>query len=503
MKIFEAQDIRIIDKETIEDRNIASINLMEEAAISIFKVITSMWPVNTKICIWAGVGNNGGDGLAVARLLISKGYNIKVYLWNPKNRLSKDCRINLSRLDQNLIQEISEETEFDKLFLPKADLYIDSFFGSGLNRPIEGHLAKLIKAINNSNTKILSIDIPSGLMLINDTEAIIRANYTLTIDRPKLQFFFPENHKYIGDLLIAPLNLSQSAIHKMFTNYHLITESNIRKIFQPRSLFDHKGKFGHTLIVAGSRGMSGASILSGKGALRSGVGLLSIAVPSCNRIIVQTSLPEAMLIEIGDNYIGDSRDDFISNINKFKSIIIGPGIGQNEEGFLFFKKLLDNIKVPIVLDADGLNYLSKISSKEQKLPKGSILTPHLKELERLIGKVDNHFERIQKTLEFCRRLDCYVIIKGKYSVVVDPNGMYYFNSTGNPGMATGGSGDILSGIISSLLAQGYTSFNAAILGVYLHGKAGDIARDKYGETSLIASDIINNLSEAFINIEKK
>lgn len=499
MKIFTADKIREIDKKTIEYRNISSTDLMEEAAFSIFKIIIDSWSINTRILVWAGSGNNGGDGLVLARLLISKGYKVEIYLWNPNNKLSEDCKINLSRLDKNLIHEISREFGDSDYNLPKSDLYIDSLFGSGLNRPIEGILANIIKHINKSNVDVVSIDIPSGLMLKDNTDIIVKAKYTISIDRPKIQFFFPENQEYIGKLLISPLKLSQLAIDNTKSNYNLTTVSEIKEIFKPRSLFDHKGKFGHLLIIAGSRGMSGASILSARGALRSGVGLLSIATPSCNRLIVQTSSPEAMLIEFGKDNVGDiSR---CLDTSKYETLVIGPGLGQTNQGLFHFKKLLQQIKQPIVLDADGINYFSKLSEKEQILPKGSILTPHFKELERLIGKVNNHYERIQKTIDLCKRLNSYVVIKGKYSVIVAPDGNCYFNPTGNPGMATGGSGDVLSGILGSLLSQGYSSLESAIFGVYLHGKAGDLAKEKFGETALIASDIIDSLSVVLADIE--
>lgn len=501
MKIFEADKIREIDRKTVEDRKISSTELMEEAAFSIFKIIIKSWSINTRISVWAGSGNNGGDGLVIARLLISKGYKVEIYLWNPNNKLSEDCRTNLSRLDKSLVHEISREFSGNEFNLPKSDLYIDSLFGSGLNRPIEGTLGQLIKHINKSNIDVVSIDIPSGLMLKDNTDIIVKAKYTISIDRPKLQFFFPENHKYIGNLLISPLKLSQLAIDNTKSNYHLTTVSEIKKIFKPRSLFDHKGKFGHLLIIAGSRGMSGASILSAKGALRSGVGLLSLATPSCNRLIVQTASPEAMLIELGENNIFDINKENSLNFNKYRTLVIGPGLGQTSQGFLSFKKLLQQIKQSIILDADGINYFSQLSEKEQVLPEGSIITPHLKELERIIGKVSNHYERIQKTIDLCKRLNSYVVIKGKYSVIVAPDGNCYFNPTGNPGMATGGSGDVLSGILGSLLSQGYSSLESAIFGVYLHGKAGDLAKEKYGETALIASDIVDNLSVVLANIE--
>ncbi|MFV0546826.1 MAG: NAD(P)H-hydrate dehydratase [Bacteroides sp.] len=498
MKIFTANNIKKLDTYTIENEPIASIDLMERAARALTTAITERWSVQTPVTVFAGPGNNGGDALAVARMMAEKGYQIEVYLFNTKGELSDDCQTNkelLEMVDDVDFHEIT--TQFTPPNLTAKHLVIDGLFGSGLNKPLSGGFAAVVKYINASKSTVVAIDIPSGLMgeenTFNVKNHIIRADVTLSLQFPKLSFLFPENSEYVGEWDLLDIELSEEGIEEIETNYEILEPEDIRSLIKTRDRFAHKGHFGHALLIAGSKGMAGASILSARACLRSGVGLLTIHAPQSNLSILQTAVPEAMV----DLDISEECFAVPVNMEHFQAIGIGPGLGRSEDTETALITQLSQCQVPVVLDADALNILANHRHTLTNLPKGSILTPHPKELERLVGKCQDSYERLSKACELAKSGQLYIILKGAYSTIITPAGKCYFNSTGNPGMATGGSGDVLTGIILALLAQGYEAEDAAKIGTYVHGLSGDMAKKKMGMTALIASDLVNYLPIAW------
>lgn len=498
MKIFPSSSIKKLDAYTIEHEPIASIDLMERAAQALTKAITNRWNPETPVTIFAGPGNNGGDALAIARMMAEKGYKIEVYLFNTKGELSPDCQTNkelVEMMEEVTFHEIS--TQFVPPTLTPEHLVIDGLFGSGLNKPLNGGFAAVVKYINASKAQVVAIDVPSGLMCEDNTynirQNMIRADVTLSIQLPKLSFLFPENEDIVGEWQLLDIQLKKDFIDTAQSPYYITEEEEIRSLIKPRKRFAHKGTFGHALLIAGSYGMAGASILSARACLRSGVGLLTVHVPIHNHDLLQTTVPEAIVqTDIHDHYFAEPVDT-----DRYQAIAIGPGLGQEEDTALAMMEQIQGCPVPLVLDADAINIFGTHRNWLSRMPKRCILTPHLKELERLIGKCMDTYERLTKTKELAAYLQSYIIIKGSWSTVVTPEGNCYFNPTGNPGMATAGSGDVLTGILAALLAQGYTQEDACRLGVYVHGLAGDIAAEEKGEIGTTSSDLIDALPAAW------
>ena len=503
MKILTSSQLKELDKYTIAHEPIASIDLMERAAIALTNAIIRRWDKSFKMVVFAGPGNNGGDALAVARMLSQRGYHVEVFLFNTKGKLSEECQTNLERLKMCgsvYFTEIS--TQFDPPELTESHVVIDGLFGSGLNKPLSGGFAAVVKYINASKAQVAAIDIPSGLMGEDNTynirQNIVHADVTLSIQLPKLSFLFPENEDVVGEWELLDICLKQSYIDATASPFSILGEEVIRPIIKPRKRFAHKGSFGHGLLIAGSYGMAGASILSAKACLRSGIGLLTVHTPIHNHDILQISVPEAIVqTDIHERYFAQPTD-----LSRYKAIAIGPGLGQEEDTALAMMEQIQGSNLPIILDADAINILSTHRNWLSRLPKRCILTPHLGELERLIGKCMDTYERLTKVKELAAYLQSYIIVKGAWTTIVTPEGEYFFNPTGNPGMATGGSGDVLTGILLALVAQGYSREEACKLGVYIHGLAGDIAAEEMTETGMISSDIINALPNAWKKIRQ-
>lgn len=501
MKILSSSQLKELDKYTIEHEPIASIDLMERAACALTDAIIRRWDSSFHIVVFAGPGNNGGDALAVARMLSRKGYRVEVFLFNTKGRLSEECQTNLDRLKtcgSVYFTEIS--TQFDPPTLTESHVVIDGLFGSGLNKPLNGGFAAVVKYINASKAQVVAIDIPSGLMGEDNTynirPNILRADVTLSIQLPKLSFLFPENEDIVGEWELLDIGLKQSFIDTAISVYSIMEEADIRSLIKPRKRFTHKGTFGHGLLIAGSYGMAGASILSAKACLKSGIGLLTVHVPIHNHDLLQTTVPEAIVqTDIHERYFAQP-----THLNRYSALAIGPGLGQEEDTALAMMEQIQGSSLPIVLDADAINILSTHRNWLSRLPKRCILTPHLGELERLIGKCMDTYERLTKVKELAAYLQSYIIVKGAWTTIVTPEGNFYFNPTGNPGMATGGSGDVLTGILLGLLAQGYTRVEACRLGVYIHGLAGDIAAEAKTEIGMTAHDIVEALPVAWKKI---
>jgi len=501
MKIFRSADIKLLDAYTIKHEPISSLDLMERAATAITGAIAKRWNKDMPVKVFAGPGNNGGDALAVARLLAEQDYQVEAYLFNTTGTLSEECQANKELLEQlDSVKFIAVTSKFSPPTLKKGHLIIDGLFGSGLNKPLAGGFAAMVRYINASEATVVSIDMPSGLMgennVYNVKNHIIRADVTLSLQLPKLAFLFAENEEYLGEWELLDINLSKEGIANTYTAYSIVEEQEVKEMIKPRKRFSHKGNYGHALLIAGSYGMAGASVLAGKACLHSGVGLLTIHAPIKNNDILQTSVPEAIVQhDIHDSYFALPVDT-----ENYQAVGIGPGLGQAEETEIAVIEQLDMCKSPMVIDADALNILSNHRNKFSSLPKDSILTPHPKEMDRLVGTSQDSYERLTKAIELAFRCKVYIILKGAYSTVITPDGKCIFNPTGNPGMATGGSGDTLTGVLLSLLAQGYTSLEACIIGTYVHGLAGDIAASKFGEYSLTAGDIIGNLPEAWAKL---
>lgn len=500
MKIFTTQQSSYIDKYTIENEPIKSIDLMERASLELSKYVIKHFSLHKHFAVICGFGNNGGDGLALARILALKGYAIRVFIYLPDGKQSNDNLINYKRCLECGITctKIEHGHELD---IKPDEIIIDALFGSGLNRPLEGKVISIIQKINQLNNTVISIDIPSGLMgednRQNKPENIIKATITLTLEFPKLSFFFPENERFVGTFEVVPISLHKEIKKTLSSSYYLIENDFIAEILKKRFKFSEKRMFGHGLLYAGNVGKMGAAILASKAAMRSGAGLISALIPKETSSILHTTVPEVLIKEYPSNN-NFSHDEY----KYFNAIAIGPAIGIDNNSLNQLKSIIKQTKLPIICDADAITMIAQNKNLLNHLPENTIITPHLREFDRLFGNHENHFARFLTAQKMAKELNIIILLKGAYSQIHLPNGNTYFNSTGNPGMATGGSGDVLTGILLGLLAQNYTPFEAAIIGTYIHGLAGDIALETQSYESLIASDIIEHLGKAFKTLRK-
>lgn len=501
MKLFSAKQIYQADQVTIKKQGITSDELMERAAVQLFNWMhLRMQGAPVKIHLFCGIGNNGGDGIALARHLLEHGYTIAVYVVNYSEKRSKDFLINLDRLKERKYWPTFLNADDELPEIGKEDIIVDGIFGIGLNRTPDAWVAKLIQYLNASNAFILSIDIPSGLFTDQvpmDEETVIKSNFVLSFQTPKLIFFLPETGPFMAQWEVLDIGLDSDYLISTETQFELIGKNEILLMYKPRGKFVHKGTYGHTLIVGGSYGKIGAVCLASRAALMAGSGVVTSFVPKVGYSILQSILPEIMVIT-------DKENDFLTDIDfKIMPTVIGIGVGMgtSDKTVNAFSTFLDQNKHPLVIDADAINILSAHQELLRKLPEQTILTPHPKELERLIGKWKGDFDKIKKVKAFSKKYNCVIVIKGAHTMVIY-DGKGYVNTTGNPGMATAGTGDTLTGIIAGLVAQGYRPLDAAIFGVYIHGKAGDIAVEKTGYQALTASHIIDNLGEAFLDLFK-
>ncbi len=500
MKLFSGEQIYAADKFTIEKQRISSDVLMERSAVQIFNWIhTRMQGAPVKIHLFCGIGNNGGDGIALARHLQEHGYNIGVYVVNYSKTRSKDFLINLERLKDRKIWPVFLDSDCELPAIGRDDIIVDAIFGIGLNRPPDSWVVNLMGHLHKTEAFILSVDIPSGLFTDKspkDKNAIIKANFVLSFQTPKLVFFLPETGIYIDQWEVLDIGLDPEYLTTTETAYDLIGKHDVLPFYIPRQKFSHKGTYGHALIIGGSKGKIGAVTLASKACLNSGAGLVTAYVPECGYAPLQTALPEAMVLTDGGDMIANIKFDIEPSV-----IGIGVGLGTAEDTVSALSDFLGKNKTPLVIDADGLNILAKNKGLLKKLPAQTILTPHPKELERLVGKWKDDFDKLKKTKAFSKKYNCIIVIKGAHSITVYGD-RGYINTTGNPGMATAGSGDVLTGIITGLIAQGYDSLKATVFGVYLHGKSGDIAVEETGYQALTASNIVEGIGKAFIDLFK-
>ena len=496
-KVFTAAQIRNLDRYTITHEPVTSIDLMERASRSFAEWFAERFHALKKIGVICGTGNNGGDGLAIARMLIEWGYPVKVWVVRGSVPASEDFQVNLERLTK-LNVPVSEIAAVDEVNpFSDRDILLDAIFGSGLSRPAEGIYKEVIKQINDTPATVVSVDIPSGLRADeSSTGAIVKADYTAAFHFPKLSFFLPQSFPFTGEWVVLDIGLHKEGIRTAATPWYYLSPKGVRRLYRERRKFDHKGTFGHALLIAGSFGKIGAAILASHATLRSGAGLLTVYTPECGYEPLQTALPEAMTMTDPNTRLITALPD----TNSYNVIGIGPGMGHAPETVRMFRSFLEKNDKPLVLDADALNMLSTNRELMHLVPPDSILTPHPKEFERLAGSWSDDFERLAKQQEMATKLKSIVIVKGAFTSIATPAGTVYFNTTGNPGMATGGTGDVLTGILTGLRAQGYDATSATILGVYLHGLAGDLAARELGMDSVIASDVIRFLPAAFKNL---
>jgi len=500
MKIFSAKQVYEADKRTIEKQGISSDALMERASVELFRWLdATLQNFGGTIHLFCGIGNNGGDGLALARHLQEQGYTIKVYVVNYSDKRADDFLTNLDRLKEH---KVWPDFIVEGSVLPATgpgDLIVDAVFGIGLNRPPDAWVGRLFEWMNASEANRLSIDVPSGLYVDQDTRhtQVVKADMLLSFQVPKLIFFLPRSGAYIRQWDLLDIGLDSDFIRETETDYTLVDASFVRPWYRVREKFSHKGTFGHALIIGGSYGKMGAVQLSASGCLRSGSGLVSVYVPRCGYLPLQTALPEVMVRT-------DPAEEYISTLEidpAADAVGMGIGLGTEESTMEALSAFLDSYRGPLVLDADALNILSARKELLKKLPPQTVLTPHPGELRRLIGDWEGDFEKLEKAHEFSGKYDCVLLIKGAHSITLY-NGKGYVNSSGNPGMATAGSGDTLTGIITGLLAQGYPPLHASILGAYLHGRAGDLAAELLGYEALTATSIIGALGGAFLELTR-
>ena len=497
MKILSAEEIRSWDQYTMQHEPVSSIDLMERAANKCVDWLEENGFIRDPFIIFCGKGNNGGDGLAIARLLAEGKHTVTVFILEFGHIGTQDFQANLARLHQFPEVDIRfVQTEENFHAFNGDEIIIDALYGSGLNRALEGVTAKLVAHINNSGCKVIAIDIPSGLFVDRSSKnnPAINADHTLSFQCYKPAFLVAENSTYVGEINILDIGLHPDFYSSLSAKYELVDQPVIASIYKPRNSFAHKGNFGHALLVAGSYGKIGAAVLAAKACLRSGAGLLSCHIPKCGYDILQTSIPEAMLMTDFNSSFNTKLDD---DLIKYKAIGIGPGIGTASETKKMLEEIFGVYRSPLVLDADALNIIASQKKLLALIPPGSILTPHPKEFERLFGESSNDFDRIQITKQKAKELNVVIVLKGHHTFIATPSGLGYFNSTGNAGMATAGSGDVLTGILTGLLAQGYTSIETSILGVYLHGLSGDIAAKKFSQEAMIASDLVECIGESF------
>ena len=502
MKILSTDQIYQTDATTIKNKPISSIDLTEFAAGQCFNRIKDLVKDKNKIIhIFCGVGNNGGDGLVIARKMTEANYSVKTYIVNFSKNRSDDFKVNHKRFYQlgGHPKELKNIVDFPNI--DAKDVVIDAVFGVGIKRPPKGFVKKFIQNINGSHCLVISVDFPSGMYAessVSDKGAVIRADYTMTFQNPKLAFFLPENKDYCKHWEVIKIGLDQKFIDGLQTKFETVDSDLIETIYRPREKFSHKGSFGHSLLIGGSYGKIGAVVLASRSALKIGSGLVTAYIPKCGYQVVQTSNPEVMVEVDDENYLQ------YFNFKTHPSVIgIGIGLGTHSKTKDGFAKFLKHNKIPLVIDADALNILALHKELLGLIPENSVLTPHPKEFERLVGKWNNDYEKLDLLREFSVNINCIVILKGAYTAIAYQDKIF-FNTTGNPALATAGSGDVLTGIITGLIAQHYLPLSASILGVYLHGKSADlaIAKNETMET-FIASSGIEFLNKAIRSIQKR
>jgi hydroxyethylthiazole kinase-like uncharacterized protein yjeF len=499
MKILNVAQIKAVEKATMQNQKISSLDLMEKAATRCFQWIENQnfTDDDNRIHIFCGLGNNGGDGLAIGRMLSLEFYNVHIYIIHYSDKMSEDFISNYNKAEEFQIYPTNIYSEEDFPEIDKKDIVIDALFGTGLNKKPEGLALNLIQYLNNNPSIRISIDVPSGLFIdkpVFDKNAVFKSHYVVTFQAPKLAFLLPENQEFVESFIVLDIGLDQEYINKQETSYYFTESNDIIGFYKKRSKFSHKGDFGHTLIIGGSYGKMGSVVLATKSAMKMGSGLVTAYIPKSGYQILQTSVPEAM-VEVDD-------ENLIRFFNyKTQATVIGLGIGlgtdeTTSKGLISF---LENNKLPIVIDADALNIIAENKKALHFLNENTILTPHPKELKGLIGDWKNDYEKLEMIRDFTIKYPSVLVVKGAHTMVVQ-NGNFYFNSSGNPALAKAGSGDVLTGMIAGLLAQTYKPIEAAILGVYLHGVTSDLYVILSPVETFTATEIINYIPSSLITL---
>lgn len=499
-KVFEAAQIAEIDQYTIEHEPISSLDLMERAAEVWVENFLEKYAFCRRVAIIAGSGNNGGDGFAIARLLREQRIETIVFRLVTGAKMSPGCETNYNRYRERG-GKICDVKEIGDLYLPEKGCIVDAIFGTGLNRKVTGLEADVIRKLNTYEGKIISVDVPSGLMgednSGNDPETIVHADRTFTFQFPKLAFMLAENYPYVGEWEVLDIGLNEEGIEREKTSWYYLTEEMVASLLPKPKKFAHKGTNGRGLLVAGSYGMMGAAILAAKAAVRSGVGLLYCHVPIAGRNLIHTSVPEALV----DMDQSEREFSGVQNIEKYDAVAIGPAIGKGPEMVAGLKKLLTYWRGITILDADALNIIAEHRDLLDLLHEECILTPHFKEFERLAGKCTNDFERLNKLSIFASQYKIHIVLKGAHTVVASPDGNCYFNMSGNPGMAKGGAGDVLTGVLLGLAANGMSPLETALAGVFAHGLSGDLVAREWGERGVCAGLIAEGMGKAWKRLE--
>lgn len=497
MKILNVKQIHALDQATIQHEPIAPINLMERAALAFVDWYVERFDQKQITKLFCGLGNNGGDGLAIARLLLERDYPVEVFVVRYAPRESDDFMHNHRRL-KLLTEDIRYvELSHDMPALRHNEVVIDAILGSGLSRPADGIVKSTIEAINRAPATVVSVDIASGLYTDRPNspdDVILEPDHTVTFQLPKLAFVLPKNGRFVGTWHLLDIQLNKRFIDKADTPYYFTQPHEARLLLRKRNQYANKGTFGHALLLAGSYGKIGAAVLASRACLRSGVGLLTVQTPGCGYTILQTAIPEAMCVPDQDECVLSGKPTIDAPPPAdYTTVGIGPGIGKADDTLTMLRALLPTLKKPMVIDADALNLLSENKELYGQIPPNSILTPHPKEFERLTRVWDNDYEKLDLLRAFARQHRVVVVLKGAHTAVATPDGEVHFNATGNPGLSTGGTGDVLTGVLTALLAQGYDPIEAAVLGVYAHGLAGDRVAEQHGQVGMVASDVIEAL----------
>ncbi len=487
--VLSKKDLIEWDSYTIESQKISSLDLMENAVNSLLKYLLAEEILTNfnHILVLCGPGNNGGDGFLLAQKLQELDHDVTVFT-HAEAKFSQDAEHNLSKFKQKFPNKINDLSKLENLELTQEFLVIDCLFGYGLNREIGMPYSLAIDRINAANVCVISVDLPSGLTTeIPTNGSIMRATLTPSFEVPKPVLLYPSNAKFTGKVKIIHIPLDQEFLVDKNFDYQWMTRSGIVELIQRRNASSHKGHYGHCLLIGGSKGSYGALLLMALAAARSGLGKLTLMISQEKQDFFYEQLPIAQ-----QRYFEDFDNNF--DFSPYDAIAVGPGLGTDLEQVSFIQNLLSNSEIPLIMDADALNIVAE-KSLLKLLPQNSILTPHVKEFHRLFGQCDSDEKRLQKQKEMSLKHSIYIILKGRFSSISTPQGKVYFNSTGNSGMATGGSGDVLTGILAGLFSQGYSSIDTALIGTFVHGMSGDLAAKKFGEMSMISSDIIEHIAD--------
>lgn len=498
MKILSSEQIKEVDAKTIIYEGITSLELMKKASNAFSKWFLRKYPDKSKtVFVFSGIGNNGGDGLVIASFLAASGYTVNVVVVEYGKNYSDECMYYLLRLKTAGIPLTIVTKEADIPDISDSDILIDALFGIGLSREITGVAAVVVQRINDSGKTVVSVDVPSGLFLDRKTDFAVKANQTVTFQIPKMALYMPENASFCGKITLIDIGLNEKAIEEAETNIFFSCREDIKPLLKPLTQFAHKGTQGHALVIGGSKGKMGAVCLASKAALVGGCGLVTSYIPSCGTSVVQANFPEGMVVEdASENYISDISFPLFPD-----AIGIGVGLGMHPKTHDALYRFLIENKKPLVVDADSLNILSEHKEWVSLLPPQSIVTPHPKEFSRLVGDWHDWTDKISRAVHFARQYNVVLVLKGAYTLIVE-NEKVYINTSGTPALATAGSGDVLTGILTGLLAQGYSPCDAARIGVYLHGLTADVSKKEVHPRSFIASDILRYMSRAYFEIEK-